>query len=320
MATLCPVRPRFRVGIAGADGAVAAAPALAAKTGCANNPAAIEPPALRNARRSAASLWFDLIRFMSSFWNRARRGRFQKDDMKRMRSNHKLAADRRAFLKAGGSIAAGLLAQPVLAANAGAAATAPSAPAMPTRNLGRTGHKVAIFSLGGQAALERANNEAVAVQIVELALDLGVNYIDTSSIYGGKERWSERYIGQVMKGRRSETFLASKTKERTRDESLRRLDESLKLLATDHLDLWQLHDIGVREDVEAVFGKGGAMEALVRARDQKIVRYLGVTGHYRPDALIEAIRRFPFDTILMAVNAADPHHFSFQEQLLPLAV
>jgi aryl-alcohol dehydrogenase-like predicted oxidoreductase len=237
-----------------------------------------------------------------------------------MRSNHKLAADRRAFLKAGGSIAAGLLAQPVLAANAGAAATAPSAPAMPTRNLGRTGHKVAIFSLGGQAALERANNEAVAVQIVELALDLGVNYIDTSSIYGGKERWSERYIGQVMKGRRSETFLASKTKERTRDESLRRLDESLKLLATDHLDLWQLHDIGVREDVEAVFGKGGAMEALVRARDQKIVRYLGVTGHYRPDALIEAIRRFPFDTILMAVNAADPHHFSFQEQLLPLAV
>jgi aryl-alcohol dehydrogenase-like predicted oxidoreductase len=191
---------------------------------------------------------------------------------------------------------------------------------MPTRNLGRTGHKVAIFSLGGQAALERANNEAVAVQIVELALDLGVNYIDTSSIYGGKERWSERYIGQVMKGRRSETFLASKTKERTRDESLRRLDESLKLLATDHLDLWQLHDIGVREDVEAVFGKGGAMEALVRARDQKIVRYLGVTGHYRPDALIEAIRRFPFDTILMAVNAADPHHFSFQEQLLPLAV
>ena len=240
--------------------------------------------------------------------------------MKRTTSQHEQAAGRRVFLKAGGAMAAGLLAQPVLATRAGAPATAPPVAAMPTRNLGKTGYKVAIFSLGGQAALERANNEAVAVPIVERALDLGVNYIDTSSIYGGKERWSERYIGQVMKRRRSETFLASKTKERTRDESLRRLDESLKLLATDRLDLWQLHDIGAGEDVEAVFGKGGAMEALMRARDQKMVRYLGVTGHYRPDALIEAIRRFPFDAILMAVNAADQHHFSFQERLLPLAV
>ena len=80
--------------------------------------------------------------------------------------------------------------------------------------------------------------------IVERALDLGVNYIDTSSIYGGPERWSERYIGQVMKRRRAEAFLASKTKERTRDGSLRMLEQSLKLLNTDHLDLWQLHDIG----------------------------------------------------------------------------
>ena len=191
---------------------------------------------------------------------------------------------------------------------------------MPTRNLGQTGYKVGIFSLGGQAALERGHNDAVAVPLVERALDLGVNYLDTSSIYGGPERWSEQYIGQVMRRRRAEAFLASKTKERTRDGSWRMLEQSLKLLQTDHLDLWQLHDIGLMEDVEAVFAKGGAMEALRQAHEQKIVRHLGITGHYRPDALAEGIRRYPFDCILMALNAADSHHFSFMESLLPLAI
>jgi aryl-alcohol dehydrogenase-like predicted oxidoreductase len=101
---------------------------------------------------------------------------------------------------------------------------------------------------------------------------------------------------------------------------MRMIETSLKLLQTDHIDLWQLHDIGTMTDINEIFAKGGAMEALIEARDQKIVRYLGITGHYRPDALIEAIHRHPFDTILMAVNAADPHHYSFSEQLLPLAV
>ena len=144
--------------------------------------------------------------------------------------------------------------------------------------------------------------------------------MDTSSIYGGPERWSERYVGEVMRRRRTETFLASKTKERTRDGSLRMLEESLKLLQTDHLDLWQLHDIGLPEDVDQVFAKGGAMEALLQAREQKMVRYLGITGHFRPEPLMDCINRFPFDTILMAVNAADSQHFSFMESLLPLAV
>jgi uncharacterized protein len=229
------------------------------------------------------------------------------------------ASERRTFLKLGGA-AAGLLGQAALTEGAQAAPETPTAAPMPTRNLGRTGYKVGIFSLGGQAALERGNNEAVAVPIIERALDLGVNYIDTSSIYGGKERWSERYVGQVMKRRRSQAFLASKTKERTRDGSMRMLEESLKLLNTDHLDLWQLHDIGVPEDVDQVFAKGGAMEALQQAREQKLVRYLGVTGHFRPEALVDAIRRYPFDAILLAANAADQYHFSFQQELLPLAV
>jgi hypothetical protein len=249
-----------------------------------------------------------------------------KDDQN---ENGRCKNNRRDFLKAGGimtAVALGSAALPNVASGQSSmpSSSAPSNPAilnsMPTRNLGKTGYKVGIFSLGGQAALEKANNEANAVPIIEKALDLGVNYIDTSSIYGGPERWSEQYVGKVMKHRRGDAFLATKTKERTRDGSMQMLETSLKLLQTDHIDLWQLHDIGTMTDINEIFAKGGAMEALLQAHDQKIVRYLGITGHYRPDALIEAIHRYPFDTILMAVNAADPHHYSFSEQLLPLAV
>lgn len=232
---------------------------------------------------------------------------------------------RREFLKAGGAVAAALVAPGTVLADA--PRTMPALPenprtqkAMPTRNLGRTGYKVGIFSLGGQAALEKPNNFDIAVPIVEKALDLGVNYIDTSSIYGGPLRWSEQYIGKVMAKRRNEAFLATKTRERTRDASMQMIEKSLQLLQTDHVDLWQLHDVGTANDVNLVFGKGGAMEALLEMQQQKVVRYLGITGHYRPEALMECIHRHDFDCILMAMSAADPHHYSFNEQLLPLAV
>jgi aryl-alcohol dehydrogenase-like predicted oxidoreductase len=233
---------------------------------------------------------------------------------------------RREFLKVGGAVAAALVAPGAVLADPGnkTMPPLPSNPvtlkAMPTRNLGKTGYKVGIFSLGGQAALEKPNNFENAVPIIEKALDLGVNYIDTSSIYGGPERWSEQYVGKVMAHRRNEAFLATKTKERTRDGSMRMIEKSLQLLQTDHVDLWQLHDIGTHYDVEQVFAKGGAMEALLEMKEQKVVRNLGITGHYRPDALIECIHRHPFDTILMAMSAADPHHYSFNAELLPLAV
>jgi uncharacterized protein len=232
---------------------------------------------------------------------------------------------RRDFLKAGGAATAALLTPPAFAVTPNKSLPAlPSNPltmkAMPTRNLGRTGYKVGIFSLGGQAALEKPNNFEVAVPIIERALDLGLNYIDTSSIYGGPPRWSEQYVGKVMAKRRNEAFLATKTIQRTRDDSMRMIEKSLELLQTDHVDLWQLHDVGTMYDVEQIFAKGGAMEALLEMQQQKVVRFLGVTGHYRPDALIECIRRHDFDTILMAINAADPHHYSFNEALLPLAV
>jgi uncharacterized protein len=236
-----------------------------------------------------------------------------------------LKPGRREFLKAGGAVTAALLSPAgALAATEKAMPGLPVNPrtpdAMPTRNLGKTGYKVGIFSLGGQASIEKSNNFDVAVPIIERALDLGVNYIDTSSIYGGPERWSEQYVGRVMAKRRNEAFLATKTRERTRDDSMRMIEKSLQLLQTDHVDLWQLHDIGTMHDIDAVFAKGGAMEALLEMKEQKVVRCLGLTGHYRPEALMEGIHRYPFDTILMAMSAADPHHYSFNDGLLPLAV
>jgi aryl-alcohol dehydrogenase-like predicted oxidoreductase len=234
---------------------------------------------------------------------------------------------RRAFLRESGvSLAAGL-AYAALPPAANAATAMPSASEsqavqqmMPTRNLGKTGFRVGIFGLGGQGALEKPNNEAVALAIIEKALESGVNYFDTSAIYGGLARWSEQYLGKALQGHRDQVFMASKSKERTRDAALKNLEVSLKLLNTDHLDSWQLHDVGVSEDVETIFGTGGAIEAFIRARDQKMVRFLGVTGRFRPEALMESIRRFPFDTVLMGLNAADRYYYSFEKDLLPLAV
>jgi predicted aldo/keto reductase-like oxidoreductase len=239
-------------------------------------------------------------------------------------AEEKLGASRRNFLKTTGAVTAAFVAQGLLEKNASALPALPANPAtpdaMPTRNLGRTGYRVGIFSLGGQATIEQPNMEATAVAIVEKALDLGVNYIDTAAQYGGSERWSQRYIGQVMKRRRNQVYLASKTHDRTRDGSLKLLDDSLKLLNTDHLDAWQLHHVTTQDDVDQIFAKGGAIEALQHAREQKMVRYLGVTGHADPEILMECLRRFPFDQILLALNAADKHHLSFIEKLLPMAV
>ena len=237
----------------------------------------------------------------------------------------KTTASRRNFLKTTGAVTAGALAGSLLPAPASAATTAaPNTPfnpatagAMPTRNLGRTGYRPGIFSLGGQAAIEQPNNEAAAVPIVEHALDLGVNYVDTAAMYGGKERWSQRYIGQVMKHRRSQVYLASETHDRTRDGSLTLLEESLKLLNTDHLDAWQLHHIDSKDEVDQHLRQrrrhrshppGPRTENGSLPRRHRSLR--SRTAHRMP-------RRFDFDQILMAVNAADAHHRVFTEHLCP---
>jgi len=233
---------------------------------------------------------------------------------------------RRDLLKLGGAAAAGFLTRTALADEAPRSLPPlpdnPRTPdAMPTRNLGRTGYRVGVFSLGGQAAIEKPDNAEVAVPLIERAIDLGVNYIDTSARYGGVEaRWSERYIGQVMARRRREVFLASKTHDRTRDGSMRLLERSFELLHTDHLDLWQIHNLGRMEQIEQIFAPDGAVKALQEMREQKVVRHIGVTGHADPAVLVEALRRFEFDAILLALNAADRHHLSFAEKLLPMAV
>lgn len=192
-----------------------------------------------------------------------------------------------------------------------------SLPPMPERPLGRTGHRVRLFSLGGQATLEKADTRDASVAIINRAIDLGVNYIDTAAAYGGGI--SQTYIGEVMASRRDEVFLATKTHRRTRDESMRILEESLRLLQTDRLDLWQLHNVRTDEQVDRIFAKGGAIEALQEARDQGVVRFLGITGHYDPAPLMRAIEEFDFDTVLMALNPADRHHLAFAEELLPMA-
>jgi len=233
--------------------------------------------------------------------------------------------ERRDLLKLGTAAAAGFVAKGVMGGETKQMPGLPDNPrtpkAMPTRNLGKTGYQVGIFSLGGQAALEQPDNFDIAVPLIEKALDLGVNYVDTSARYGGVEdRWSEQYFGEVMKTRRSEVYLATKSHDRTRDGSWKLLERSLELLKTDHVDLWQMHALSKMEQVDESFAKGGAIEAFVEAREQGIVRNLGVSGHADPDVLIAAIERFDFDTILLALNAADPYHLSFKEQLLPLAV
>ena len=196
---------------------------------------------------------------------------------------------------------------------------------MPTRNLGKTGYQVGIMSLGGQATIEIKGKEDESIAIVNRAIDLGVNYIDTAASYGRtpegeKARGtSERHIGMVLKDRRNEVYLASKTHDRTYDGSMKLLETSLKNLQTDHLDTWQLHNVKTQEHMDKIFAKDGAIKALEKAKSEGMVRYLGITGHYEPIVLEEAIKRYEFDTILMAVNAADPHYLSFIKYLLPIA-
>ncbi|UCF36594.1 MAG: aldo/keto reductase [Acidobacteriota bacterium] len=234
---------------------------------------------------------------------------------------------RRDFMKTGvaGAVGAGIgRGSAALSASAAEKVTPPYNPrthgAMPMRNLGKTGYKVGVFSLGGQATIEKPGTEEESMGIVNRAIDLGVNYIDTAAAYGGEDQWSQKYIGKVIKDRRDEVFLATKTHRRTYDESMRLLESSLQQLNTDHLDLWQLHNISRTEQLDQIFAKDGAIHALEKARSEGIVRFLGITGHADPFVLADGLKRFNFDTILMAVNAADRHHLSFVDHLLPLAL
>lgn len=189
--------------------------------------------------------------------------------------------------------------------------------AMPTHSFGKTGFKVGVLSLGGQATLEIKGREEESEKIINRAIDLGVNYIDTAASYG--RGVSQLNIGRVMKTRRNEVWLATKTHDRTYDGSMRLLEESLTNLQTDHLDTWQLHNVKTQDQVDKIFASDGAMKAMEKAKSEGMVRNIGITGHYEPLVLLEAIKRYTFDSILMAVNAADVHYLSFKNYLLPEA-
>ncbi|MEE4116385.1 MAG: aldo/keto reductase [Marinilabiliaceae bacterium] len=237
---------------------------------------------------------------------------------------------RREFLKKMAAAAALTTVASPLSLLSGCSSTG-SVARMPLRPLGRTGHMVGIYSLGAQATVETPGKEELAVQIVNKAIDLGINYIDTAAAYGRATEnipradamgTSERNVGQVMKTRRNEVFLASKTHDRTYDGSMRLLEKSLKNLQTDHLDLWQVHNVKAREKdiIDTFFAEGGVIKAMEKARSEGIVKNIGFTGHEDPEVLKMMAERYDFDNVLVAINAADKHYNSFIDKFLPVVV
>ncbi|WP_319417186.1 aldo/keto reductase [Marispirochaeta aestuarii] len=191
---------------------------------------------------------------------------------------------------------------------------------MPKRRLGKTEFEVSLLALGGQGIMEQPKRFSTnpSVNIINRAIDLGVNYIDTSALYGGG--LSEKRIGKVMKNRRNEVFLATKTHDRTYDGTLRLAEQSLERLQTDHIDLYQIHNIRLQDDLDTAFSKNGAIRAMERLRNEGVIRFIGITGHRDPDILLRGIKEYPFDTILMSLNAGDIHYKPFQTELLKTAV
>lgn len=187
---------------------------------------------------------------------------------------------------------------------------------MPKRTLGKTGYQVSILSLGGQGALQKQNDEKDMVEIIQRAYKLGINYFDTSPVYGP----SEDYYGAALREFRKKIFLASKTQDRTRDGSLRLLEKSLKRLKTTYLDSWQIHQLTEYEEINEVTAKNGALKAAIEMKEQGVVKYIGFTGHESPGVLVEMASRFEFDTSLCPVNIADRvSPPSFIDEFLPVA-
>jgi hypothetical protein len=171
---------------------------------------------------------------------------------------------------------------------------------MPKQPLGNTGFDVSIYSLGGQGALEVPGTFDKSVAIINRALDLGVNYIDTAAYYGSGS--SELYIGEVMKTRRDEVFLATKSHDYTYDGTMRLIEESLRRLNTDYLDLYQHHYM-VQERYDRLLKKNSARHAFEKLKEDGVIRHIGVTGH-SARILSDAIENYDYDCVLVPLNAA----------------
>ena len=200
-----------------------------------------------------------------------------------------MSISRRSFLETAalGSMAAGSLA---------AADTK-----LPTRLLGKTGARVSILAMGGGSRFLMYKDEDKAVEAVRMALDLGITYIDTAQQYGNG--LSEQRMGKGIEGRRDTVFLATKIADRDGSQTARRIEASLKALRTDHVDLIHIHTLLTAEDLAVIEAKGGVLEQVLKLRDQKITRFIGITSHYDPTVLKTALERHDFDCTQMALNA-----------------
>ncbi len=173
---------------------------------------------------------------------------------------------------------------------------------LPTRTLGRTGAKVSILAMGAGSRFLAYQDEDKAIEAMNRAIDLGVGYIDTTYAYGADQ--SETRVGKIMKTRRKEVFLATKVPERDGDKALAILEGSLNRLQTDHLDLIHIHMLMGEDDLAKVEAKGGVLNTLLKLRDQKVTRFIGITCHHDPYVLKTALERHDFDCTQMALNAA----------------
>jgi len=189
---------------------------------------------------------------------------------------------------------------------------------METRPFGSTGESFPILSFGGQRIVDEHNcTEEEAVEIVNTAIDLGIRYFDTAWIYSRGQ--AETRMGKVVKHRRDEMWIATKTWDTTRDGARRQLEKSLSRLQTDYVNEWRLHNVWDFARLDKFTGKGGALEAAIQAREDGLVKNISISCHTDPQILVEAIQRFPFDSALIATSALDHFIFSFVEEFLPLA-
>ncbi|MGH7888162.1 MAG: aldo/keto reductase [Candidatus Binatia bacterium] len=191
---------------------------------------------------------------------------------------------------------------------------------LPKRRLGNTGEMVSCLGFGAGSRYCSIADEDAAQALLERAVALGITYFDTSASYTrrGIERLSEKRLGEFSKKRRKEVFLATKFDPRDRDSALRSVELSLKFLQTDYLDLIQIHSLSDLDDLNRMGGPNGAVAAIERLKEQKVTRFIGITGHNDGAAMTEALRRHDFDTVLMALNAAQSANPIAQRKMEPI--
>jgi aryl-alcohol dehydrogenase-like predicted oxidoreductase len=187
---------------------------------------------------------------------------------------------------------------------------------IPKRLLGQTGAQVSILGLGGEGMLRTFGREKETHELVNAAIDLGITYFESARAYSG----SESYYGGALQDRRGEIFLASKSHARDKNGALAHLAQTLKNMKTEYLDLWQIHDVRTEQDMEEIFGPGGALEGFVEAKRNGSTRFIGITGHHDPTILRRCLQKFHFDTVLLPLNPAEPQHESFLTEVIPVAV